>query len=63
MINDQIRAELRRSAYEDREPFFECGYAAFLTACLWRNDSDSWLSVMDGYDVRVLFLLVAEALE
>jgi len=62
MTRDQIKAELRRSACEDKDPFFECANKAFHAFMEWKvlgYDSIPWSVTND----RMIMLLVAEALE
>ena len=61
MTKKEIRAELRRSACEDKDPWGGVGVSAFNEACDWRSGHKSMFSL--GKDnLRIFFLLVAEAM-
>ena len=64
MTNDQIRAELRRSACEDANPFFEVEMDAWraVVRCELEEESFRPRNYNDFY-IRTIFLIVAEALE
>lgn len=62
MTNDQIKAELRRSAVEDRRPWLDVDIEAFLFVSSYWTDGDLMLTVLTYSTARTLFLLVAEAM-
>lgn len=62
MTNDQIIAELRRSAVEDADPWACVRGAAFDAAYKLREDREE-IRLLSFGDCRTFFLLVAEALE
>ena len=63
MTRDQIKAELRRSACEDKWPWSGLDLDAFSAALAWkRGDGRMMLHASDRV-LRLYFLLVAEALE
>lgn len=61
MTKSQIKAELRRSACEDMDPWEGVHIDAFLEACKWRCGKE-YLIKMKLNDLRSFFLLVSEAL-
>ncbi len=61
MTKTQIKAELRRSAMEDGDPFYGVSREAFHVARFYRGDEDS-MSLMGFTELRIFFLLIAEAL-
>lgn len=60
MTNSQIKAELRRSACEDVNPFHRVKYKAFCAACEFKTGVR--IGALESDDLRTFFLLVAEAL-
>lgn len=63
MTKSQIRAELRRSAMEDAEPWNAVGDDAYyaVAGTTWPEDWPRDEKVTDSH-VRMFFLIVAEAL-
>lgn len=61
MTKEQIRAELRRSACEDRDPWADIGGIAFDMAIDFLGDYEA-LITMPVSKLRIFFLLVAEAM-
>jgi len=61
MTKSEIKAELRRSALEDRQPFYAVQYPAFDEALFFTSLGER-MHLMAGNDLRAFFLLVAEAL-
>ena len=61
MTSDQIKAELRRSACEDAEPFWRLNQKAFGAACEWKIDGQQ-MHLVGVVHQRMFLLLVAEAL-
>lgn len=61
MNKQQIKAELRRSACEDKDPYFEINHDAYYEAWRYLCD-DEGASFLSKDDCRIFFLLVAEAL-
>lgn len=61
MTKEQIKAELRRSACEDKRPFDQIHCDAFLEAELYCSYAE-FVSVHSNDNLRTFFLLVAEAL-
>jgi len=62
MNKQQIKAELRRSACEDKNPYDECIFTAFEEVCKWKDIGNEYLASVSAEEVRTFFLLVAEAL-
>lgn len=63
MTKDEIKAELRRSACEDVDPFCTLVMYAFNEMVTWRDfDKGESFFYMSTNDIRTFFLLVAEAL-
>ena len=62
MTKAEIRAELRRSAMEDRSPWSSMGQAAFEMALHFKRDDAGSLFGMDKNNLRTFLLIVAEAL-
>ena len=63
MTTDEIRAELRRSATEDRAPIVGAKIEAFQAAFDdWWSDKDCFVAFTPDVE-RTFYLLVAEALE
>ena len=67
MTKDQIKAELRRSALEDRNPFIGVNNTAFIEAAWWRyrpksDKKKEHMSELKTEDLRMFFLIVAEAI-
>lgn len=63
MTKSQIKAELRRSACEDKSPFWDVDYRAYNALSAFRKSQ--WtenLSALSTNDLRNFYLLVAEAL-
>lgn len=62
MTKSQIKAELRRSAMYDADPFYEVDSIAFehAFAFLGKGDDSMWAAKFDT--LRTFYLLVAEAL-
>jgi hypothetical protein len=64
MTKSQIRAELRRSACEDRFPMFDVMDVAFNHACQQKTvGKNEFIGGLTPDDCRTFFLLVAEAME
>ena len=63
MNTKQIIAELRRSACEDENPLWHCGFVAFDEACDWKTPREGALATARTDDLRTFYLLVAEAME
>jgi hypothetical protein len=61
MNKSKIKAELRRSACEDKEPYLGCHDTAFQRASRWTDINTSML-YLPRIRLRIFFLLVAEAL-
>lgn len=61
MTKDQIKAELRRSATEDVDPWYGVSYDAYTKAFEYTGNHEFILYLRD-YAMRTFFLLVAEAL-
>lgn len=61
MNKEQIKAELRRSACEDKDPFIEINNIAYCKAWMYLED-DEGVCFLRNEDRRTFFLLVAEAL-
>lgn len=62
MTKSQIKAELRRSALEDSDPFWGLAEPAFSEACEFKRPSESLFGPgIDG--LRTFYLLVAEAID
>lgn len=61
MTKSQIKAELRRSALEDADPFWGLGEPAYSEVFEFKQTDDA-LWVADFDDLRTFYLLVAEAL-
>ena len=63
MTKSQIKAELRRSACEDKDPAFTVDDDAYFMASEFKDDSNDPYLIDIRTDVcRTFFLLVAEAL-
>lgn len=62
MNKNQIKAELRRSACEDKDPAFDVHDLAFSAALDFKHHHELFITSMKIQDCRTLFLLVAEAL-
>lgn len=58
MTKDQIKAELRRSAIQDRYPYVMVNFRALVYA----YEFETFLASRKEDDCRTFFLLVAEAL-
>lgn len=61
MTKSQIKAELRRSACEDEEPYYQCADEPFKVAVGFK-DADVWLDDLSESSLRIFYLLVAEDL-
>ena len=61
MTRAEIRAELRRSACEDRDPLDGVSLSAFVTALHWICEWEA-MSHMRPSELRLFFLLIAEAM-
>lgn len=60
MTKDQIKAELRRSAFCDN-PYASCNFIACLELHEF-YEMDEWVTDLGDDGIRTFFLLVAEAL-
>ena len=62
MTKAEIRAELRRSACEDKDPWEGVSLKAFVaTGTYWLNKDESMINE-SAKNLRIFFLLVAEAM-
>jgi hypothetical protein len=61
---NQIKAELRRSATEDENPWWWHGLNGYVFAatCAFRNSQYERMCNLSNDDLRTFYLLVAEAL-
>lgn len=65
MNKAQIKAELRRSACEDKNPALQEKTPLGIDLGSWYGDfvrGEGWISDLKPNDCRTLFLLIAEAL-
>ena len=62
MTRAEIRAELRRSACEDRNPYMGCHDDAFCVAHLMRVPIYDRIVQAKPLQIRVFYLIVAEAM-
>jgi hypothetical protein len=63
MNKEEIKAELRRSACYDEEPWQLGGLACWAENYVWSSvDKGKYISHLSTDDQRTFFLLVAEAL-
>ena len=61
MNKAQIKAELRRSAMEDAAPQFDVAAEALDCAAKHRHWPHEFMADLEDYELRIFFLLVAEA--
>lgn len=62
MTKSQIKAELRRSAMEDADPWDGVGHDAFHAAGQFCWPDSKYIDSLSNNAMRIFFLLVAEAL-
>ena len=62
MTRAEIAAELRRSAREDADPWVGVDMGAFHFALAFKGRKDSAMADKSPDTLRILFLLVAEAM-
>ena len=62
MTKNEIKAELLRSACEDKDPWSGIEGAAWYAARNWQDPTDERMLKMSVDRLRILYLLVAEAM-